>query len=100
MRPGFDPWVGKTPWRRERLATQISWPGELYSPWGLKESDTTERLSLSLVEGDGRSNNVSFVLEQYPGKLQIIELLKISQMWNVLQSFEVYSSPSEVYVHC
>ena len=43
---------------------------------------------------------MSFVLEQYPGKLQIIELLKISQMWNVLQSFEVYSSPSEVYVHC
>ena len=49
--------------------------------------------------GDRRSNNVSFVLEQYPGKLQIIELLKISQMWNVLQSFEVYSSPSEAYVH-
>ena len=29
----------------------IFWPGELqglYSPWGHKESDTTERLSLSL----------------------------------------------------
>ena len=49
-RPGFDPWVGKIPWRRERLPTSVFWPGEfqrLYSPWGHKESDTTERLSLS-----------------------------------------------------
>ena len=47
----FDPWVGKIPWRRERLPTPIFWPGEfhgLYSPWGHKESDTTERLSLHL----------------------------------------------------
>ena len=37
------------PWRRERLPTPVFWPGEfcgLYSPWGHKEVDTTERLSL------------------------------------------------------
>ena len=36
-RPQFDPWVGKIPWRRERLLTPVFWPGEfhwLYSPWG------------------------------------------------------------------
>ena len=47
--PGFDLWVGKIPWKRERLSTPIFWPGEfhgLYSPWGRKESDMTERLSL------------------------------------------------------
>ena len=27
-RPGFDPWVGKIPWRRERLLTSVFWPGE------------------------------------------------------------------------
>ena len=35
-RPGFDPWVGKIPWRRERLPTPVFWPGEfhgLHSPW-------------------------------------------------------------------
>ena len=40
-------WVGKIPWRRERLPTPVFWPGEfhgLYSPWGHKESDTTEQL--------------------------------------------------------
>ena len=50
-RPGFDPWVGKIPWRRERLPTPVFWPREfhgLYSPRGRKESDTAERLSLSL----------------------------------------------------
>ena len=49
-RPGFDPWVGKIPWSREWLPTPVFWPGEfhgLYSPWGRKESNTTERLSLS-----------------------------------------------------
>ena len=46
----FDPWGGRIRSRRERLPTSVFWPGEfhgLYSPWGRKESDTTERLSLS-----------------------------------------------------
>ena len=45
----FDLWVGKIHWRRERLPTLEFWPGEfpgLYNPWGRKESDTTEGLSL------------------------------------------------------
>ena len=50
-RPGFDPWVGKIPWRKERLPTPVFWLEEfhgLFSPLGHKESDTTERLSPSL----------------------------------------------------
>ena len=49
-RPGFCPWV-EIPWRRARLPSPVFWPGEfhgLYGPWGSKESDMTERLSLSL----------------------------------------------------
>ena len=49
-RPGFDPWLGKISWRREWQPTPVFWPGEFhgqrslvgYSPWGHKESDTTE----------------------------------------------------------
>ena len=47
---GIDPWVGKILWRRERLLTLVFFTGECqgpYSPWGHKESGTTERLSLS-----------------------------------------------------
>ena len=51
----FNPWVGKTPWRRAWQLTPVFWPGEFpgqrslvgYSPWRHKESDTTERLTLS-----------------------------------------------------
>ena len=28
--PGFDPWVGKIPWRRRQLPTPIFWPGEFH----------------------------------------------------------------------
>ena len=48
---GFDPWVGKIPWRRERLSTPVFWPGEfhgLYNPWGRKESDMTNTFTLIL----------------------------------------------------
>ena len=50
-RLGFKPWVGKIPWRRERLSTPVFQPGEfhgLYSPWDAKEWDTIECLSLSV----------------------------------------------------
>ena len=39
-RPGFDPRVGKIPWRRERLLTPVFWSGEfhgLHSPGDHKE---------------------------------------------------------------
>ena len=43
--PAIVPWVGKIPWRRERLPTSAFWPGEfhaLYSPWGHEELDMAE----------------------------------------------------------
>ena len=53
--PKFDPWVRKIPWRREWPPTSVFLPGELhgqrslvgYSPWGHKESDITEQLTVS-----------------------------------------------------
>ena len=53
---GFDPWVGKIPWRREWQPTPVFLPGEVhgqrnlvgYSPLDHKESDTTEGLTLPL----------------------------------------------------
>ena len=49
----WETWVGKISCRRERLPTLVFWPGEfhgLYSPWGLKELDMTEQLSLLISE--------------------------------------------------
>ena len=50
----IDPWVGKIPWRRAWQLDPVFLPGEShgqrrlagYSPWGCKESDTTEQLTL------------------------------------------------------
>ena len=50
----WETWVGKIPWKRERLPIPVFWPGEfhgLYSPRDCKKLDTTEGLSLSLVQG-------------------------------------------------
>ena len=52
-KPGFDPWVWKIPWRRAWQPTLVFLLREShgqrslsgYSPWGRKESDTSERLS-------------------------------------------------------
>ena len=49
-RRGFNPWVGKIPWRRAWQPTRAFLPGEShgqrslvgYSPWGCKKLDTTE----------------------------------------------------------
>ena len=64
-RPKFDPWFGKIPWRREWLPTSVILPGEFhgqrclagYSPWGHKEMDMTEQLTLfrSPTRNQGRA---------------------------------------------
>ena len=49
-RPGFNPLVGKIPWRRKWQPTPVLLPGKShgqrslvgYSSWGHKESDMTE----------------------------------------------------------
>ena len=53
----WETWVGKIPWKREWLPTLVFSPGEFhghkslvdYSPWGRKELDTTEHLTLLVV---------------------------------------------------
>ena len=51
-----DPWVRKTSWRREWHPTLGFLPEEFhrqslegYSPWGCKESGSTEQLTLLLL---------------------------------------------------
>ena len=75
-----ETWFGKRPWRREQLPTPVFSPGEShgqrglvgYSPCGRKESDMTERLTLSLpvyleetnfgIQRAYRKNNFKLIL--------------------------------------
>ena len=53
----FNPWVRKILWRRAWQPTPVFLPGEShgqrslmgYNPWGRKESDMTEQLTLLLL---------------------------------------------------
>ena len=63
-RPGFDPSVGKIPWRRKWQPTPVFLPGEShgqrsmvgYSPWGRTESDMTEH---TVAEEENRPHVIS-----------------------------------------
>ena len=72
MRDGFNPWVAKSPWRREWPPTPVFVPGEFpgqrsllgYSPWGRRESDMTERLTLFFTF-TFLEHNVGFLLSLF-----------------------------------
>ena len=57
-RPGSDPWVGKSPWRRKWQPIPVFLSGKSHGwrslagcgSWGHKESNTTERLALHFIE--------------------------------------------------
>ena len=54
-RHGFNPWIEKIPWRRAWQPTPVFWPRESHGPkngascrpWGCKELDMTECLSIT-----------------------------------------------------
>ena len=56
-RPGFNPLVGKIPWRRKWQPTPLFLPGKShgqgslvgYSPRGCRELDTTEQLTVQFT---------------------------------------------------
>ena len=58
-RAGFDPWVGKIPWKGEWLPSPVFLPAEFNGQrslagsnlWGCKESNTTEQLTCVCVLG-------------------------------------------------
>ena len=66
--------VGKIPWKREWLPTPVFWPGEFqgqrslagYSPWGCKQSDIIEQLSIL-----GHSKELGIQPNYYEGPLRV-----------------------------
>ena len=73
-RPGFNPWVGKIPWRRKWQPNPVFLPGEShgqrslvgYSPRGCKELDTTERLHFHFI-----SHTIKVMLKILQARLQL-----------------------------
>ena len=99
---GFDPWVGKIPWRREWLPIPVFWPREflgLYSLWGYKELDMTEQLSLSPSNAKWSGAKANRVLSRectghskhpFPIIQGMTLYMDITQ-WSILKSDWLYS---------
>ena len=80
--PGFDSWLRKVPWSRKWQPTTVFLPEKSpgqrslvgYSPWGHKELDTTEQLTLS--PRDASSSKWSYWLKtNLKSKMELARLL-------------------------
>ena len=74
---GSIPWVGKIPWRRERLPTPIFWPREfhgLYSPWVLS-------MKKRLTWDEAHSPVGIFFIRRMRGKDWRISALRVDCRW-------------------
>ena len=89
-RRGFDPWVGKIPWRRKWQPTPVFLPGESHgqrnlvgcSPWAHKNSQTPLRdgaLTHVTITGnkEGKIKNTS------PGKERKVSTKIAAYIWKV-----------------
>ena len=92
-RPGFNLWVGKIPWRREWQPTPAFLSGEShrqrsltgYSPWGPKELNMTERLSVSTALL--RAKFLSLLFDLRPGALKFSILRPLTSKLPISWSF-------------
>ena len=89
-----DPWVGKIPWRRERLPTPVFCSVKFHglnSPWGCKESDRTEQLSLTHSEQlKCSSDAIIQVLQGGPEAKDMREGSTLGKPHRVLLTYKVF----------
>ena len=86
-RCGSNPWVGKTPWRRAWQPAPVFLPGESqgqrslagYSPWGHRESDTTEATLHAHTMVKWWQNSVYFEHWHYLNVEQLFKIPKESK---------------------
>jgi len=72
-RQGFNPWIRNIPWRRKWQPFPVFLPGKScgqkslvgYSPWGQKESDTTEHTHSTQCVVNGSASSSGSLLAMY-----------------------------------
>ena len=89
----LDPWVGKILLEKEQATHFFFWHGEfhgLYSPWGRKESEMTERLhfhfSVSCIgERNGNPLQCSYLENPRDGEAWWAAVYGVAQSWTRLK---------------
>ena len=106
-RHGFDPCVGKIPWRRKRQPITLLLPGEShgqrsltdYSPWGCKESDMTEQLSMYQFSSVQSLSRVQLFATPWTAARQAP--LSVTNSWSLLKLMSIESvMPSNHLILC
>ena len=85
----FDPWIKKIPWRRKWRPSPVFLHGEShrqrslvgYSPWGCKESDTTEVTYHKLQPFQTSLDYVSFSTDHVMSLKHMSKLLRLSTIY-------------------
>ena len=76
-RPGFNPWVGKIPWRRERLLKFSGLENSTGCIVGVAELDITEQLLEKAMAPHSRTPAWKIPLTEEPGRLQSVGSLRV-----------------------
>ena len=102
-RPGFDPWVVKIPWLRERLPTPALWPAQFHG-WVHAVAKSWTRLSdfhFHLVHAIFKQlcllSRVNGVIPFYVSQLETERLRLSAQGQNVLLQKPGIPTPSPVH---
>ena len=94
-RCGFDPQVGKSPWKRAWKPTPVFLLGEShgqrslvgYSPWGCRELDMTEAPQHACTQ-KSRKKIFVFMLDFFPFHDQILSFFELPQSTNYSYSVQ------------
>ena len=93
---GFDPWIGKTPWRRKWQPTPVFLPGKSYgqkssagySPWRHKNLDMTEHMCVCThAHTHTHTHIMCWALSQAIGIYKRIKWIKYLLSWNLSGSY-------------
>ena len=63
-RPGFNPWVGKIPWRRARLPIPVFWPGESHGQSMGSQRVGLDRATFTFTDGCSRGWGVRLPMQE------------------------------------
>ena len=116
----FSPWAGKIPWRKKLQTTPAFLPRETdgqrsvagYNPWGLKELNTTKRLTLhrptlhTCMNGLHLDPQTSYpgyhvrLLQLYPSDANEIKTKSKKMHWGVSENAVFTYYNSQVFCFC